>query len=64
MITLQMIQEHLGRFPLPELAGKTVPADVLIAYLFLAHDHDSVTEQAIVESMPLERFILNYLREA
>lgn len=64
MITIEMIQEHLARFPLRELAGKMVPADVLIGYLFLAHDHDSVTEQAIVESMPLERFILNYLREA
>lgn len=46
----------------PELAGKTVPADALMEYLFNFHQHSELLEDGdpYVFSLPLEK----WLREA
>jgi hypothetical protein len=43
----------------PDVAGRSVPAQVLLAWLFANHDHlDNDEERGpIVESKPLERFV-------
>lgn len=61
VITNKMITEFLDKYPMSGLAGKSVPADVVAAYLFLAHDHHPVTEEPIVNSVELEAFIREYV---
>lgn len=66
MITDTDIADHLRRHPLPELAGKTIGADVFAAYLFLAHHHHDDESfcpaggNPYVDSLALEAFIRDH----
>lgn len=63
MASIRDVEKHLRKYPISELEGKLVPADLLVGYLFLEHDHHPGTEVAIVDSMALEEFIREYVGE-
>lgn len=70
MATARQCRDHLVDYPIPELAGKSIPADLVAAYLFLEHDHHWSESRCpngnepYVDSMALYDFLLKYAKEA
>lgn len=57
------VLERFGAQDYPEVAGKSVPAQVLLAYLFREHEHpdpDDDDASPVVDSLALDRFIRQF----
>jgi len=62
VIPIEQVRQHAARYP-SAVVGKVINADLLLAYLALAHDHHDddascpEADEPYVASMTLARFI-------